>query len=100
MNGAFKFVIFVGFKIITLKLTLFRTVKGFLITFECTFQSVCCNSGVFNPVENMCGTHDVRALRVVEGAGGAAVAGEHLRHVLRLILGEPHEAHPRTSKHF
>ena len=40
------------------------------------------------------------AVGVVEGTGGAAVAREHIRHVLRLILGEPYEAHSCSSKHF
>lgn len=45
-------------------------------------------------------THDVRAVRVVERTRRAAIAGQHLRHVLRLILGEAHETHPRASEHF
>lgn len=45
------------------------------------------------------GTHDVRAVGVVERARGAAVAGEHLRHVLRLVLGEAHEAHAGAREH-
>lgn len=45
-------------------------------------------------------THDVGAVGVVERAGRAAVAGQHLGHVLRLVLGEAHEAHARPREHF
>lgn len=47
-----------------------------------------------------CSTHNVCAVGVVELAGAAAVAGEHLGHVLGLIFREPHEAHARASEHF
>lgn len=40
------------------------------------------------------------AVGVVERAGRAAVAGQHLGHVLRLVLGEAHEAHARPREHF
>lgn len=42
----------------------------------------------------------MRAVRVVERTGGAAVAGEHLGHVLRLIFRETDEADPSARKHF
>lgn len=45
-------------------------------------------------------THNVRAVGVVACAGDAAIAGEHLGHVLRLIFREAQETHARASKHF
>lgn len=37
---------------------------------------------------------------VVERTGAAAIADEHLRHMLRLIFRETDEANSSASKHF
>lgn len=41
----------------------------------------------------------MRAVGVVERADAAAVAGEHVGHVLRLVLGEADEADARAGEH-
>lgn len=48
----------------------------------------------------MSDTHDVGAVGVVERARGAAVARQHVGHVLRLVLGEADEADARAGEHF
>lgn len=45
-------------------------------------------------------THNVRTVGVVKLAGAAAIAGQHLGHVLSFILRETHEADASAGKHF